>query len=174
MKTVLWILVGLIAVVALACLVLQIGGSRLPREHRSQITVTLHAPRAAVWAALTDYAAMPSWWPAVKSVRLEKLPDGTELAWNADQHGQEIPFRTRESRPNEKLVREIASDRLPFGGTWTYELADAPDGGTRLTLTEDGYINPPFFRAMANWFFGLDTTQRDFLAHLERHLAGKK
>ena len=80
----------------------------------------------------------------------------------------------RRHRAHEKLVRVIAKDDLPFGGTWTYELADAGDGGTRLTLTEDGVIRPPIFRAMAKWFFGLDTTQRDYLTHLEQHLAGKK
>jgi hypothetical protein len=174
MKTVLRIIVGLTAVLALAVLVLYVAGSRLPREHHSQVTLMLRANRATVWTALTDYAAMPQWWPAVKAVRMEKLPDGSELTFNLDRHGQEIPFRTVEVRPNEKLVRMIANDQLPFGGTWTYELADAGDGGTRLTLTEDGFINPPVFRAMAKWFFGLDLTQRDYLAHLERHLAGKK
>ena len=174
MKTVLWVIAGLIAVVALGVLVLYIGGSRLPREHRSQLTVTLRASRAAVWTALTDYAAMPQWWPAVKAVRMGQMPDGTELTFNMDKHGQEIPFRTVESRPNEKLVRMIANDQLPFGGTWSYELADAENGGTRLTLTEDGFINPPVFRAMAKWFLGLDTTQRDYLQHLEQHLAEKK
>ena len=163
-----------IIIFALAMLVFYVAGSQMPREHRSQVTATLQASRATVWAALTNYAAMPQWWPAVKSIRLEKLPDGTELTWNTDSHGQEIPFRTGESRTNEKLVRVIAKDDLPFGGTWTYELADTGDGGTRLTLTEDGVIKPPIFRAMARWFFGLDTTQRDYLTHLEQHLAGKK
>jgi len=69
-------------------------------------------------------------------------------------------------------VREIAGPKdLPFGGTWTFELADTGDGGTRLTLTEDGVIEPPVFRALAKWVFGLDTTQKDYLACLEKHLA---
>jgi hypothetical protein len=113
---------------------------------------------------------MPHWWPAVKSVRLEKRPDGTELTWTSDQHGKELPFRTVESRTNEKLVRRIARDDLPFGGTWTYELADAGPGATRLTVTEDGFINPPVFRAMARWFRGLDATIKDFLRHFESHV----
>ncbi len=171
MKTLLLIALGLIGVLAVTVLVLYVAGLCLPREHRTQITVTLQASRATVWAALTDYAAMPQWWPAVKSVRLEKRPDGTELTWNADRHGREIPFRTVESRTNEKLVRAIAQDDLPFGGTWTYELADAGPGATRLTLTEDGFINPPVFRAMARWFFGLDSTMKDFLVHFESRVA---
>jgi uncharacterized protein YndB with AHSA1/START domain len=173
MKIALILLLGLVALLALAALVLYIAGSRMPRDHRSVVTVTLRASRPAVWAAITDYAALPTWWPAVKSIRFEKLPDGTELTWNTDSHKNEIPFRTTESRPNEKLVRLIAKDDLPFGGTWTYELADAPDHTTRLTLTEDGIIHAPIFRAVATWFFGLDTNQKDHLAHLEKHLAAQ-
>jgi uncharacterized protein YndB with AHSA1/START domain len=171
MKIVLFRGLGLVALLVLATLVVYVAGSRMPREHRSLVAVTLRANRAAVWAAITDYAAMPAWWLAVKAVRTEKLADGTVLTWNTDRHGEEVPFRTGESRPAEKLVRVIATDRLPFGGTWTCELADAPGGGTPLALTEDGFINPPMFRAVARWFVGLDTTQRDFLSHLEQHLA---
>ncbi len=172
-KVALLILIGLAALLAIAALVLYLAGSRMPREHRSIVSVPLNASRAAVWAAIIDYAAMPSWWPAVKGVRTEKLPDGTELTWNMDSHGREIPFRTGESRVNEKLVRIIAKDDLPFGGTWTFELADAIGGGTRLTLTEDGFINPAILRPIATWFIGLDATQKDFIANLEKHLAEK-
>ena len=170
MKTAFFIILGLVGLFALIALVLQIAGSRMPREHRSQLTATLHANRAAVWAVITDYAKMPEWWPAVKAVRLEKLPAGTELTWNTDKHGQQIAFRTKEERHGERLVREIVGKDLPFGGTWTFELADAADGGTTLTLTEDGFITPPVFRALATWVFGLDTTQKDYLASLEKHL----
>ena len=173
MKVALIILLGLVALLVLAGLVFFIAGSRMPREHRSVVTATFKASRATVWAALTDYASMPTWWPTVRAIRIEKLPDGTELTWNKDKHGQEIPFRTGESRVNEKLVRVIAKDDLPFGGTWTFELSDAPGGGTQLKLTEDGFINPALFRAIATWFMGLDATQKDFIAHLEKHLAAK-
>jgi uncharacterized protein YndB with AHSA1/START domain len=173
MKTLLLIAGGLVAALLLAALVLYIAGSRMPREHRSVVTASLHASRTAVWTAITDYAAFPSWWPAVKAIRTEKLADGTELTWNKDAHGQEIPFRTSEIRPNEKLVRVIATDNLPFGGRWTFELADAAAGGTQLTVTEDGFIDPPIFRSVATWFIGLDATQKDFVANLEKHLAAK-
>ena len=63
-----------------------------------------------VWAALTDYAAMPQWWPAVKAVRSETRPDGDVLTWNMDSHGKEIAFRTREEAAPERLVREIVGD----------------------------------------------------------------
>lgn len=173
MKIVLLILAGLVALLVVAALVFFIAGSRMPREHRSVVTATFKASRTAVWNAITDYAAMPSWWPAVKGIRMEKLPDGTELTWNKDSHGREMAFRTKESRATEKLVREIVGADQPFGGTWTFELSNAPGGGTQLKLTEDGFINPAIFRAVAQWFIGLDATQKDFVANLEQHLAGK-
>ncbi|MEO5958008.1 MAG: hypothetical protein ABIR80_02740, partial [Opitutaceae bacterium] len=101
MKVVLFIVLGLVALVAIALLVFYAAGSRMPREHRSVATATFTAQRAAVWSAITDYAATPAWWPAVKSIRFEKLADGTELTWNMTGHGREIPFRTVESRVNE-------------------------------------------------------------------------
>jgi uncharacterized protein YndB with AHSA1/START domain len=173
MKIALFVLLGLVALVTLVAFVFYVAGSRMPREHHSVVSVTLRASRSAVWAAITDYAAMPAWWPAVKVVRTERLPDGAELTWNRDSHGQELPFRTGESRVNEKLVRIIAKDDLAFGGSWTFELADALGGGTRLTLIEDGFINPAILRPIAKWFIGLDATQQAFIMNLEKHLAAK-
>ena len=65
-----------------------------PERHTASINFTLPRPRAAVWAALTDYAAMPRWWPAVKSIRMETRPNGDVITWNTDAHGQEIGFRS--------------------------------------------------------------------------------
>ncbi len=172
MATVPFILLELGALLVLAALGCYLVGSRMPRDHRSVVSLSFRASRAAVWAAITDYAAMPAWWPAVKAVRFERLPDGTELTWNKDRRGQEIPFRTGEAIVNEKLVRIIAKDDLPFGGTWTFELIGAP-GGTRLTLTEDGFVNATILRPVARWIIGYDATQRDFLANLERYLSTK-
>jgi hypothetical protein len=170
MKIPLLVLGVLLTLLVVATLVLYFAGSRLPRSHRSVVTINLRAPRTTVWNAITNYSAIPQWWPDIKKVRNEKQADGTEITWLVDKSRREMPFRTSESRAGERLVRVIASQELPFGGTWTYELADAENGATRLTLTEDGYINPPIFRAIAQWFIGLDATQRDFLTHLEKHL----
>jgi uncharacterized protein YndB with AHSA1/START domain len=172
MKIVLVLVLGLIGAAGIALVVFYIAGSRMPREHRSQMKATFPADRAAVWDAINDFDGMPGWWPAVKSVRTERLTDGTVITWNKDAHGNEIPFKTAVLHPENKLVREIVPTDQPFGGTWTFELDDAPGGGTTLTLTEDGWIQPPVFRAVAKWIVGLDTNQRDFIAHLGKHLAG--
>lgn len=171
LKTLLIIALSVFAAIGLALGVCYVAGSRMPREHRSFVAATLPASRAAVWAAITDYAAIPGWWPAVKAVRTERRADGTEVTWFRDAHGNQTPYTTAESRPRERLVRVIATDRMIFGGKWTYELSDVPGGGTLLALTEDGWIDPPVVRAIARWFVGLDATQRDFIANLQKHLA---
>ena len=67
------------------------------------------------------------------------------------------------------LVREIVGDDLPFGGTWTYDLAEDA-GATRVTLREDGFVKPPLFRAIARLFMKPDATMRDFEKNFTRYV----
>ncbi|MCZ6857779.1 MAG: hypothetical protein O7F70_07230, partial [Gemmatimonadetes bacterium] len=64
-----------------------------------------------------------------------------------------------------RLVMRIADDRLPFGGTWTYEIHEEA-GGSRITITEDGEIYSPFFRVMSRFFLGYHGTQESYLTAL--------
>ena len=172
MKIALLIVSSLVGLFVLAGLVLYLIGRSLPEQHTSRVTVVLPAARPVVWAAITDYAKMPEWWPDVKGVRLETRPNGEVWAWNKDAHDREIAFRTKTETAPVKLVREIMGDDLPFGGTWTFELVDQ-GSSTQLTLTEDGFIKPPLFRAIAQYFIGLDRTMKGFATHLEKRLAIK-
>ena len=168
-------LIGLalvIGLIVLAGLVLYLIGRGQPERHTASRTFTVPQSRAAVWAVLTDYAGMPQWWPAVKAVRMETTPRGEIIIWNKDRRGREIGFRTKEEKIPAKLVREIVGEDLPFGGIWTYELAEEK-GGTRVTLTEDGFIKPPLFRAIARYFIGLDATMKDFEKNFTVRLAAK-
>jgi hypothetical protein len=70
-----------------------------------------------------------------------------------------------ESVPPQRLVSRIADERLPYGGTWTYELAPAGDG-TRLTITERGEIYNPVFRFVARFVMGHTATMNGVLRAL--------
>jgi hypothetical protein len=63
----------------------------------------------------------------------------------------------------------VVDDGLPFGGTWTRELAPA-GGGTRLTITEDGFIRNPIFRVMSRLFFPSTGTINGYLRALATEL----
>jgi hypothetical protein len=63
----------------------------------------------------------------------------------------------------------VVDDGLPFGGTWTWELAPA-GGGTRLTITEAGFIRNPIFRLMSRLFFPPTGTMEKYLRALAAEL----
>jgi hypothetical protein len=58
---------------------------------------------------------------------------------------------------------------LPFGGTWTFDVAAAP-GGTSLTITEDGEVYNPIFRFMSKTVFSPYKTIDTYQADLRRRL----
>lgn len=151
----------ILTLTVLAGLFLYLAGLAQPERHAGSITFTMAKPSTVVWAALTDYAAMPQWWPAVKKIRFETRPYGEVVTWDTDRRGRETGFRTTEEKAPAQLVREITGDNLPFGGTWTYALVDA-NSGTQLTLTEDGFVKPPLFRGIAKFFLKPDATMRVF------------
>ncbi len=64
-----------------------------------------------------------------------------------------------------RLVTRIADERLPYGGTWTYEVEEDA-GGSRVTITEDGEIYNPIFRVVSRFFLGYHATQRSYLRAL--------
>ena len=80
-----------------------------------------------------------------------------------------ILFEIVEERAPERRVTRIADDKLPFGGRWIYELAPAGTG-TRLTITEDGFIKNPVFRFLSKTVFSTTSTIEKFLQDLGAHL----
>lgn len=150
------IVVGsLVAIVVLMALI----GLFFPRGHVASVRVRIARPAPDVWAAIRDFAAWPSWNPDVRS--MERLPDrdGRERWQLSDSTGGfpslvETSEPPTDARPG-RLVTRIDDPDLPFGGTWTWEVA--PDGegaGTTVTVTEDGEVTNPVFRFLANTVFG--------------------
>ena len=170
---ILFLLAGIIlGLIVLTGIILYLIGRAEPERHTASIKFALPKAPRVVWAALTDYAAMPQWWPAVKSVRFETRSNGEVITWNTDARSRQIGFRTKEEQAPVRLVREIVSDDLPFGGIWTFELVEEK-GVTSVTLTEDGFIKPPLFRGISKLFLKHDATMHDFEKNFTAHLANK-
>ena len=81
-----------------------------------------------------------------------------------------MTFAVDESIAPRRMVVRIADRNLPFGGSWTYDIAPAA-GGASLTITEDGAIYNPLFRVMARLVFGYEATMMAYLAAAEKRLA---
>ena len=137
------ILAGLILLVALLFAV----GLALPRTHRATSSVTLAKPPVDVWAVVRDLGALQGTWAELKSSR--RLPDeGGREVWEQNAGGFPLRLIVEQSAPPNLLVTRIdAAPDAAFGGTWTYALEPA-GAGTRITVTEEGYVSNPLFRVM--------------------------
>lgn len=147
-----WVLIVLGGVAGLVALMMLIGAF-VPREHRATSTVTLRQPPDSVWKVVRDLGGIPAWWPEIKeSVR---QPDrGGQEVWRQKMSGWDVPLIVIESAPPRRLVTQIdTSAGGAFGGTWTYELIPE-SGGTRISVTEAGWIGNPIFRFLSRFVFG--------------------
>jgi uncharacterized protein YndB with AHSA1/START domain len=163
--------VGLLVVAAAAVFVAGVAavGAMLPRRHVETRTVTLAAGPAAVFAAIADVGSYAAWRASLSGVDVLP-PDEGRARWIEVSGRHRIAMEQVERQPPHRLVTRIADPDLPFGGTWTFELAPA-GGGTRLTITERGEIRNVIFRAAARFVFGYAATMETFLGELQRHLS---
>jgi len=143
MKVVLIVLLGLIGLVAVAALV----GLSLPRTHRATSRITLQKPPTEVWATVRDLSALLGTWQDLQSAH--RLPDqGGKEVWEQKAGGFSMRLIVEAADPPRRLVTRIdTADDAPFGGQWTYQL-EADGAGTQVTVTEEGYVSNPLFRAM--------------------------
>src|SRR6266850_273093 len=140
------VLVGLIALMALV-------GAFLPREHRATSSIALRQPPDSIWSVVRDFAGVRAWFPGM--TESQRLPDrdGHEV-WRQKMGGFDMPIIVLESTAPRKLVTQIdPTASASFGGTWTYELV-LDSVGTRISVTESGWISNPIFRFMSRFLFG--------------------
>jgi uncharacterized protein YndB with AHSA1/START domain len=155
-----WLLLALIVIVVLIVIVLVVGWM-LPVGHVASRSASLEAPPETVWRTITDVDAFPAWRTGVRKV--ERLPDRDgRPVWVEDGTTGRITLAVERSEPPHVLVTRIADPDLPFGGTWTYTIRPTSNGCT-LTITENGEIYNPIFRAMARFVFGYEATIAAYL-----------
>lgn len=162
-----WILIIIGILLGLVALVFIVGLFR-PKSHTATHTALLAAPPERVWAEIADVERAPEWVPEVTKV--ERLPDRDgRPSYRESFGGFEATTVIRVSEPPLLLVKEIVPGGA-FHGSWTWELA--PEGtGTRLTITERGTVENPFFRGMM--IFHDDTkSARDYATALARRVGG--
>jgi|SRR5882762_3739858 len=162
MKWILWIFAVLGGISMLITLV----GYLLPKEHTVTRAARFHQPPEVVWKTITNIEAMPSWRQGLKSVT--RLPEKNGLpAWVETLDSGIIPLETVALRPPSKLIVRIADPKLPFGGTWTYEIMPLSSGST-LRIREDAEIHNPIFRVLARFVFGYNATIDTYLKSMAK------
>ena len=156
-----WILIiggTLVVLAGLAALI----GAMLPLRHHSSRKARYRVSPEALYAVL---AGPPDWRTGVKG--FGALPDagGRKRWWEQDSHGQKITFEMVEDAAPRRLAVRIADRSLPFGGTWTFDIAPS-DGGSELRISEDGEIYNVMFRFMARFMFGYNGSIETYLRDL--------
>lgn len=158
-----WLLIIVLSIAALLIVVVSIG-VLLPRDHTASRANHYNQSPEAVWVAITDVDSMPSWREGLKSIQHLPSANGLPAHLEVTNMGT-IPYQTTEMAPPRKLVRQISGSKLPFGGSWTFEIVSGSSGAT-LRITEHGYVTNPFFRFVSRFVFGYTAEMDRFLRAL--------
>ncbi len=150
-----WLFLVLGLVILVVAVVIAIG-AMLPKQHSASRTARLKAPPEEVWRVITDVNSFPS-WRDVKRVEILPPRNGHRVWREIDRHNQTITLEAEEEIPPRRLVTRIADRNLPFGGTWTWDVASVGEGSD-LTITENGEIYNPIFRFVARYILGYHAT----------------
>jgi hypothetical protein len=131
-----WIWIVLVGVVAVVAIIAACG-AMLPVSHVASRRARFKQQPAAIWAAIDR-----------------------EKTFREDGVNYEV---TRSEAPR-LLETRITDKNLPYGGSWTYEIAST-DGGSELRITERGEVYNPIFRFVSRFIMGhtatIDKTLRD-------------
>ena len=139
-----WIMIVAGILVAMVLIVV-IVGYMLPVKHRAMRQASFHAPAAQLYELITN----------------------TDASWRSVTDDAPIEFTER--TPNQRVVTRISDPKLPFGGSWTYELTPSADGRTTLRITEDGEVYNPVFRFVSRFIMGHTATIDQYLRDVGRH-----
>ncbi len=159
----------LIPLVCLGVLAIVIGtvaviGARLPRDHVATVTLQIPQPLQVVWDTVMDIERLPEWRRGVSVVRLERMSSGHRV-WVEQIGGQELRLEETEVREPVCIVRRIADDSLPFGGTWTFAFRST-GSGCEVVLTEHGFVKNAIFRFVGRYVLRNDASARAYLSEL--------
>ena len=159
-----WVLIAVVVLITVIVLMAVIGAF-ISRNHVAGSSITLHQPPDTVWRVVRDQDSVPQWWPAMRTSVHHVGPDGRDR-WDQTLSGNTMTFVIDTDEPPRRLVTRIEdTPGAPFGGTWTFEVAPEA-AGSRVTVTERGWIANPIFRFLARFVFGYYRTQEDYLRAL--------
>ena len=152
------IVVGALAVIVG---VVALIGATLPRAHRGTRRARFRQTPEAIYTVI---AGPPDWRSDVKEYGTLPDKDGRKQFWEVSQ-GQRVTFEVVEDSPPSRRVTRIGDKGLPFGGTWTIEIAPE-GGGSTVRITEDGEVYNVIFRFMARFVFGYTGSIEGYLRNL--------
>ena len=157
------IIVGLVVIGGIVALI----GSRLPKAHVASRSILLHRSPQEVYAVVRDFASAPRWRSDVKQIEVDAQQGRPVYFREVGKHGT-TNYELVEDVPAQRMVTRIRDTDLGYSGQWTYMFA-VENGGTRLTIREDGEVSNVLFRFMSRYVFGHTATIDSYLTSLAKH-----
>jgi hypothetical protein len=167
MKLVIYIVVAVLVALIVLVGIMALIGSRLPKNHVASRSIFLRQSPTDVYAVIRDFASTPKWRADVKQVDVEGSPGGPVYFREVAKHGT-VNYELIEDVPAQRMATKIRDTDLGYAGQWTYTLA-AENGGTRVTIREDGEVSNVLFRFMSRYIFGQTSTIDAYLTSLAKH-----
>jgi len=167
MKLLIFIVVGIVGGLLVLAGIMALIGSRLPRAHVVSRSIHLRQSPQEVYAVVRDFASAPKWRADVKQIDVDAQPGKPVYFREEAKHGT-VNYELVEDVPAQRMVTRIRDTDLGYSGQWTYQLTPE-NGGTRLTITEDGEVSNVLFRFMSRYIFGQASTIETYLTSLAKH-----
>jgi len=167
MRLLIFIVLGIIAAVALLGGVVALIGSQLPKTHVATRSILLHRSPRDVYTVVRDFESAPKWRSDVKQIEVETPNGGPVRFREVAKHGA-VNYELVEDVPPERMVTRILDTDLGYAGQWTYTFVPE-NGGTRVTIREDGEVSNLIFRFMSRYVFGQTATIDSYLTSLAKH-----
>lgn len=166
MKLLIFIVVGVIVALVLVAGLVALIGSRLPKAHVASRSIFLRKPPGEVYAVARDFGSAPSWRADVKQMEVDAKQGGPVYFREVAKHGT-VNYELTEDVPGARMVTRIRDTDLGYSGQWTYTFAPE-NGGTRVTIREDGEVSNVIFRFMSRYVFGQTATMDSYLTSLAK------
>jgi polyketide cyclase/dehydrase/lipid transport protein len=163
MKLLIYIVVGIVGGVLVLVGVMALVGSRLPKAHIAARSILLRRSPQDVYAVVRDFGAAPKWRADVKRIEVE-----TPVYFREEGKHGTVNYELVEDVPAQRMVTRIRDTDLGYSGQWTYSFTPE-NGGTRVTIREDGEVSNVVFRFMSRYIFGQTSTIDAYLTSLAKH-----
>jgi hypothetical protein len=163
MKLVIYIVIGIVGGVLLLVGVVALIGSMLPKAHVASRSILLHRSPQEVYTVVRDFGSAPKWRADVKRIEVE-----TPVYFREEGKHGTVNYELVEDVPAQRMVTRIRDTDLGYSGQWTYSFTPE-NGGTRVTIREDGEVSNVLFRFMSRYIFGQTSTIDAYLTSLAKH-----
>ena len=166
MRLLIFIVVGVVGGLILLVGIVALIGSRLPKSHVASRSILLRRSPQEVYAVVRDFGSASKWRSDVKQMDVE-APQGGPVYFREVGKNGTVNYELVEDVPGQRMVTRIRDTDLGYSGQWTYLFA-AENGGTRVTIREDGEVSNVLFRFMSRYVFGHTATMDSYLTSLAK------